>query len=125
MDVFWGRETSNVRDNLNLGIRDYEEAKRHVVLEDVYPECRDSSLRGWYGMRAAVMTLNVCLRPGRYAHHLQWDFMRQTQTAFGNFYNSHGGSPAGTVLGKVEMKMVPTRCPTLSDWFSRFKKGMD
>eukprot|EP00956_Cyclotella_meneghiniana_P040565 scaffold199299_cov36-Cyclotella_meneghiniana.AAC.1 len=123
LDACWSRATKTVKSNLSRIIMDTQSADFSLELLDYLPQLGSARLEDRVGMAIALVTLNASLRPGKYAHHLQYDSMRKTPTWFRNVYESGTAYMTGTLYAQDEKKVHATDCVVSGEWFVRFKLG--
>jgi hypothetical protein len=80
LDVCGSRAPRTVKANLSRIIRDYQSAEFAFGLTNYLPKLGWPVVEDRVGMAIALVTVNASLRPGKYAHHLQYDTMRKTPT---------------------------------------------
>ncbi len=76
------------------------------------------------GMGVAVVMLQRSLDRGRYAKNVQYETIRKFRSAASNIYNSSLEGQGAMVMTKDTRKLQVTKCPTYSDFFERFIKGL-
>jgi hypothetical protein len=81
-------------------------------------------LEDTFGMAAAIVVLQLSLKPGKYASHLQFGSVRKLRAALSNVYHASVEGQQATVMAKDTRKLVVTKCPTYGEFFERFMKGM-
>ena len=123
LDSFWGREPRTVIDNLGRLRHIYQVGRHTVSLEESLPMMVPFPLEDVVGMGTAIVVLEQSLRPGTYAHYLQYDSMRKYRTAFAHARASTGHVMTRSVMAQGDRKMYVTDCPTRTEWFERFMRG--
>jgi hypothetical protein len=76
------------------------------------------------GMATAVVIVQRSLDKGKYARTVQFETVRKFRAAASNIYHSSIDGQGAMVMAKETRKLQVTECPTYSDFFERFCKGM-
>jgi hypothetical protein len=124
LDVFWAREPSTVGGVL---------LKVKISLAIVTQLGYTNSLfhpRGPFpvvdltGMGIAVVMVQRSLNKGHYADTLQFETVRKFHSAASNIFHSSVEGQGAMVMAKDTRKLQVTTCPTYSDFFECFWKGL-
>lgn len=126
LDILWSRSVSTVQStkgNILKGLRMCKE----LVIPPTYPSLGPWPVGDNIGFTVALQLLKASLLPGKYHEtHQQFDTIRGLRTAFSNiFESSNSAQKARRVLrGDGGITLHSSTCPTQSDLFERFMKGL-
>jgi hypothetical protein len=76
------------------------------------------------GMGIAVVMVQHSLNKGCYADTLQFETVLKFHSAASNIFHSSVGGQGDMVMAKDTRKLQVTSCPTYSDFFEQFCKGL-
>jgi hypothetical protein len=76
------------------------------------------------GMAAAIVIVQRSLARGRYGPTVQYKTIRKFRAAASNIYHSSVIGQDSVVMAQDTHKLKVTDCPTYSDFFERFNKGL-
>jgi hypothetical protein len=76
------------------------------------------------GMGPAVVIVQRSLAKGQYGMNVQYETVRKFRAASSNIYDSSVLGQGALVMAKETRKLIVTQCPTYSDFFERFNKGL-
>lgn len=125
LDALWSRESGTVnntrRDINNMLIK----AKHLGIKEDRFmPPMGPFPLEDIHGMSVAVCILLRSLDAGRNEETIQFSTATKMKSSFANVWKASIRGSEGSVIARDMVKMFHTTCPTHSDWFERFTRGM-
>ena len=80
-------------------------------------------LEDTFGMGPAVVMLQLSLKAGLNDKHVQYNTVRRFRGAYSNVYNASTSALTGTTMVGGTKRLGVTKCPTYSDWFTRFSRG--
>jgi hypothetical protein len=124
LDAFWAREPGTVRGAL-------EEAKRGLAIatqlgfaHSLFGPRGPFPLADTMGMGVAVVIVQRSLARGKYGPNAQYETIRKFRAAASNIFHSSIQGQGAMVMAKDTRKLQVTTCPTYSDFFERFNRGL-
>jgi hypothetical protein len=127
LDSLWSRERSTVSNNARL-VRRGAEYNIATGQEGMYPTMGPMPLEDVTGHSVAVQVLLASREAGKYhADHSQYETIRKYRSAFSNCWlASEKGSRVNISTGRDQkgQSILLTTCPTDSEWYKRFDKGL-
>jgi len=125
LDAFWSREASTVRGTAN-GLRTIVEKLKIVGVaeKEALPLSGPFPVSDDWGVRVAVAMLLRSLDQGQTEATVQYATTRKLRSAFSNAWQASVEGPKATVAQQATTKLYVTSCPTNSQWFGSFVKGM-
>jgi len=123
LDALWSMESRTVNRTLTECKRGLDIAASLGFKSKLFPPMGPFPLEDSFGMGAAVVILQVSLKPGKYDRHVQFGTIRKFRSAFSNVYHASAQGHEATVLAKDTKKLMVTKCPTYGVWFEKFMKG--
>jgi len=124
LDAFWAREPKTVNTTLAACRQASQIASSLGIGNKLFRPMGPFPLEDTFGMAAAIVVLQLSLKPGKYASHLQFGSVRKLRAALSNVYHASVEGQQATVMAKDTRKLVVTKCPTYGEFFERFTKGM-
>lgn len=125
--ALWSRERTTVLNNLRL-VRRAVELNVALNQEGMFPNLGPMPLEDIWGHGVAIMMLMASRAKGRYHEdHLQFDTIRKFRSIYHNIWDaSVAGSAFNISTGRNKRgeSVLLTRCPTESEWYKRFDKGL-
>jgi hypothetical protein len=76
-----------------------------------------------FGMLAAIIILQLSLKPRKDDTHLQFRSIRKFRSAVSNVYHMPIEGLKATVMAKDTTKLMVTECPKYGTWFKKFMTG--
>jgi hypothetical protein len=124
-DSFWSREPTTVRVNLQEAKRRQHTAMRFKFLDvSVTPPMGPFPLEDMFGMKAALVVLDLSLDRGRYSDYVQWATFHKARSSITNVCQA-GVSGLEDVVGAYEKNRCwISKVPTHTFWFHRFMIGI-
>ena len=123
LDAFWASEPDTVQRNLANLRRGANIGKSFGFGKYMFRPMGPFPVEDTFGMAAAIVMLELSLRPGINSKNVQYDTIRKFRSAYSNAYHASVGGLEGSTLTNGRSKMTVTNCPTYGDWFSRFTTG--
>jgi hypothetical protein len=124
LDAFWAREPNTVKGVL-------DEAKRGIAIASALGFAHSLFWPGGpfppadtMGVGTAVIIVQRSLDKGRYSDNVQYKTVRKFRAAASNIYHSSADGQGAMVMAKDRRKLQVTKCPTYSDFFERFNRGL-
>jgi hypothetical protein len=124
LDAFWAREPGTVNGVL-------VEAKRGIAIASALGFGQTLFWpRGPFpptdtmGVGIAVIIVQRSLDKGRYSDNVQYETVRKFRAAASNIYHSSADGQGAMVMAKDTRKLQVTKCPTYSDFFEHFNRGL-
>jgi hypothetical protein len=124
LDAFWSREPGTVRGVLDEGKRGLAIATPLGFAHSLFRPRGPFPPADNMGMGVAVVMVQRSLGRGKYARTLQFETVRKFRAAASNIYHSSIDGQGAMVMAKDTRKLQVTCCPTYSDFFERFCKGL-
>jgi hypothetical protein len=124
LDAFWAREPGTIRGVL-------DEAKRGIAIASALGFAQTLFWpRGPFpptdtmGVGIAGIIVQRSLDKGRYSDNVQYETVQKFQVAASNIYHSSVDGQGAMVMAKDTRKLQVTKCPTYSNFFERFNRGL-
>jgi hypothetical protein len=124
LDAFWAREPKTVNATLTACRQASQVASSLGIRNKLFRPMGPFPLEDTFGMGAAIVMLQLSLKPGKYATHLQFGTVQKLRSALSNVYHALLEGQQATVMAKDTRKLVVMKCPTYGEFFERFMKGM-
>jgi hypothetical protein len=124
LDAFWSREPGTVRGVLEEMKRGLGIASQLGFAHALFPPRGPFPREDTMGMGAAVVIVQRSLAKGRYGANVQYETVRKFRAAASNIFHSSVAGQDVVVMAKETRKLVATKCPTYSEFFERFNKGL-
>jgi hypothetical protein len=123
LDAFWASEPKTVAGTLREARRGLRIASALGFRDKVFTPLGPFPLKDTFGMRAAVVMLEVSLNPGRNDDTVQYGTVRKFRSAFSNIYKASIEGQQGSVMMRDTSKMSISTCLTDGLFFEKFTKG--
>ena len=124
LDAFWAREPGTIRGVLDEAKRGLSIASQLGFAHSLFPSRGPFPLEDSFGIGAAVVIVQRSLAKGKYSTNVQYETIRKFRAAASNIYNSSVKGQGAMVMAKDTKKLQVTKCPTYSDFFDCFNKGL-
>jgi len=124
LDAFWSREPGTVRSVLEEALRGLSIASQLGFAHSLFGPRGPFPVADSMGMGPAIVIVQRSLARGRYAETCQYETIRKFRAASSNIYNSSLAGQGNVVMAQDTRKLRVTACPTHSDFFERFNKGL-
>jgi len=124
LDALWAREPSTVNKTLLLCRQGHGIAASLGFGGKLFRPMGPFPLEDMFGMGAAVVMLQMSLKQGKYAKHLQFGTVRKFRSAFSNVFHASLEGQQAAVMARDTKKMFVTKCPTYGEFFERFVRGL-
>lgn len=123
LDAFWATEPNTVGRNLMELRRGSQIAHSMGFGTTMFPAMGPFPVEDVFGMGAAIVMLDLSLRPGINDKTVQFNTVRKFRSAFSNLRHASARGLEGSTMSNGVKKLTITNCPTYGDWFTRFNKG--
>jgi len=124
LDGFWSREPGTVRGALDEMKRGLGIATQLGFAQNLFPPRGPFPQEDTMGMGPEVVIVQKSLAKGRHGANVQYETVRKFRAAASNSYHSSAQGQGEVVMAKEMRKLAVTQCPTYSDFFERFNKGL-
>lgn len=123
LDAFWSREPRTVDGNLKMILREIRECQAFGY--DPFDPWSPMPSNYNPGTRAAIAMIRDSEKSGRHEKTKKWSAVRKTRTVFSHIYSASGVGVGETSVAHTDRsRIVTSRDPTRSEWFSRFSTGL-
>ena len=125
LDLFWSRASDTV-DKSRLGINRIIKDSISMGFEPSFHPIGPWPVKDECGFGIALITLKASLNPGKnVSSYTQYDTIRKLSSAYTNQFEASLTSAKETwVLKSEKSNSFFTKCPTRSEFFTRFKAGL-
>jgi hypothetical protein len=123
LDAFWASEPKTVDGTLREARRGLRIASSLGFRDSLFTPLGPYELKDTFGMRAAMVMLEVSLNPGKNDTTVQYGTVRKFKSAFSNVHKASKEGQNESVMMKDTMKMSISSCPTDGYFFEKFTKG--
>jgi len=123
LDAFWCSEPKTVAGTLREARRGLRIASSLGFRSKLFTPLGPYPLEDSFGMRAAVVMLEVSLNPGINDDTVQYGTVRKFRSAFSNIHKASKEGQQGSVMMKDTNKMFISTCVTDGLFFEKFTKG--
>jgi hypothetical protein len=123
LDAFWCSEPKTVAGTLREARRGLRIASSLGFRNKLFTPLGPYPLEDSFGMRAAVVMLEVSLNPGINDDTVQYGTVRKFRSAFSNIHKASREGQQGSVMMKDTNKMSISTCATDGLFFEKFTKG--
>jgi len=124
LDAFWSREPGTVNGVLTEALRGLTIASQLGFAHALFQPRGPFPVEDTMGMAAAIIIVQRSLAKGRYSANVQYETIRKFRAAASNIYHSSVVGQDSVVMAQDTHKLKVTDCPTYSDFFERFNKGL-
>lgn len=123
MDAFWSSEPKTVAGTRREARRGLRIASSLGFRDRLFPPLGPFPVQDTFGMRAAVVMLEVSLNPGKNDDTVQYGAVRKFRSSFSNVHKASKEGQQGSVMMRDTAKMTISTCPTDGLFFEKFTKG--
>ena len=123
LDAFWCSEPKTVAGNLREARRGLRIASSLGFRNKLFTPLGPFPLGDSFGMRAAVVMLEVSLNKGINDDTVQYGTVRKFRSAFSNIHKASMEGQQGSVMVKDTSKMSISTCETDGLFFEKFTRG--
>ena len=124
LDSLWSREPGTVRSTLLACRQGGRIATSLGFTNCLFRPLGPFPLEDSFGMATAMVILQMSLNPGKNDKTVQFATVRKFRSAASNVYHASATGQGSMVMAKDTRKLTVTACPTYSDWFERFMRGL-
>ena len=125
LDAFWSRAPGTVK-NTYRDIQTIRRKSEQLTLDTsrFLPKMGPLPLLDDQGMNLAVCVLLRSLDPGKNESTIQFSTAQKLKSSFANMWRASISGSDGAVMVRDMAKLFHSSCPSHSEWFERFCKGM-
>jgi len=123
LDAFWCSEPKTVEGTLREARRGLRIASSLGFRDKLFAQLGPFPVEDTFGMRAAVVMLEVSLNPGKNDYTVQYGTVQKFRSSFSNVFKASKEGQKGAVMMKDTVKMSISTCPTDGLFFEKFTKG--
>lgn len=123
LDAFWSSEPKTVAGTLREARRGLRIASSLGFRDKLFTPLGPYPLKDTFGMRSAVIMLEVSLNPGINDDTVQYGTVRKFRSAYSNIHKASSEGQQGSVMMKDTAKMSVSTCSTDGPFFEKFTKG--
>jgi hypothetical protein len=123
LDAFWCSEPKTVEGTLREARRGLRIASSLGFRDKLFAQLGPFPVEDTFGMRAAVVMLEVSLNPGKNDGTVQYGTVWKFRSSFSNVFKASKEGQKGAVMMKDTVKMSISTCPMDGLFFEKFTKG--